>query len=79
MDTRPQKQGGGGGRRSPWQKDSGRIQGTEVPYKHGGLRGSCQVPAALGCSLALLIGGGRARENISAAGSAWAHLHRGTL
>lgn len=48
---------------------SGRIQDTEVPYKQKGLRGSCQVPAALGCNLALLRGG-RARENISAAVSA---------
>lgn len=49
---------------------SGRIQDTEVPYKQKGLRGSCWVPTALGCSLASLIGGGRARENISAAASA---------
>ena len=48
----------------------GRIQDTEVPHGQKGLRGSCRVPAALGCSLALLIGGGRARENISAAVSA---------
>lgn len=49
---------------------SGRIQDKELPYKQKGLRGSCRVPAAPGCSLALLAGGGRARENISAAVSA---------
>lgn len=51
-------------------KRSGRIHDTEVPYKQKRLRGSCRVPAALVCSSAFLIGGGRARENISAVVSA---------
>lgn len=47
--------------------ESGGMQDTEIPYKQKELRGCCWVPSTVGASLALLIGGGRARENISAA------------
>lgn len=60
-----------GGRREKMSQaeGSGRIQAAEGQE---GLR----VPAALGHSLARAY---RARENISAAASAWAHLHGKTL